>query len=144
MEDSVDFGKCLFNSLQIGVHGKYKDRPRFPDGEFTPELYNYIKNALDTETFTHLYGYYNDDAIGITVEYENGLSYIVIHNDLTGFSYTYINLNNKEDKTQVDIGGSTISKKYVCDNKTTILNIIVIFLTTGEPCSQYEWLELKE
>ena len=140
----MDFGRYLFNSLRIGVHGKYKDRPKFPDGEFTPELYNYIKNALYTEAFTHLYGYYNDDAISITVEYENGLSYIVIHNDLTGFSYTYTNSQNKEDETQVDIGGSTISKKYVCDNKTTILNIIVMFLTTGEPCNQYEWLELKE
>ena len=49
------------------------------------------------------------------MEYENGLSYIVIHNDLTGFSYTYTNSQNKEDETQVDIGGSTISKKYVCD-----------------------------
>ena len=54
----IDFGKFLFNSLQIGVHGKYKDRPRFPDGELTPELYNYIKNALDTETFTHLIVHY--------------------------------------------------------------------------------------
>ena len=140
----MEYGKYLFNSLQIGWRGKYRDRPKFPDGEFTPELYNYIKEALDTEAFTHLYGYYDDDRMSIQVEYENGLSCIVITNDLTGISYTYINPRNKDDIEQVDIGGYTISKKYVCDDKIAILSIIATFLTTGQPCSQYEWLEKKE
>ena len=140
----MEFGRSLFNSLRIGWRGKYRDRPKFPDGEFTPELYNYIKEALETEAFTHLYGYYDEDVMSVQVEYENGLSYIVIINDLAGSSYTYINPRYKDDASQVDIGGSTVSKKFVCNDKLVILDIITVFLTTGQPCSRYEWLERKE
>ena len=82
--------------------------------------------------------------MSIQVEYENGLSYIVIINDLAGSSYTYINPRYKDDASQVEIGGSTVSKKFACDDKLVILDIITVFLTTGQPCSRYEWLERKE
>ncbi len=137
----MEFGTYLFNSLRIGVKKQYRNRPVFSDGKLTPELYNYIKDSLYSDQFTHLYGCYNEDVMSIQVECENGLFYIVICNEMEGTSYTYLNYKNREDASLIDVGGSSISKKYICEDKETIMKIIITFLTTGKPYDKCEWFK---
>ena len=88
-------------------------------------------------------GYELSDRAGY-IDAESFRSTILIHDELHGISYDFLNEKYTDKEEWVEIAGYTSPKSGICEDTNILLDIIVTFLETGKPCEKYEWLETKE
>ena len=88
-------------------------------------------------------GYELSDRAGY-IDAESFRSTILIHDELHGISYDFLNEKYTDKEEWVEIAGYTFPQNSICEDTNILLDIIVTFLETGKPCEKYEWSETKE
>ena len=88
-------------------------------------------------------GYEFSDRAGY-IDAEGFRSTILIHDELHGISYDFLNEKYTDKEEWVEIAGYTFPQNSICEDTNILLDIIVTFLETGKPCEKYEWSETKE
>lgn len=139
----MEFGKYPFVDLIIGLEEKVIQSPPLDDHEFTPELYEYICEAINTENMKYLYAHFGDDDSFIQVECEGNRSYIFICDETKGISYNYLNPEFNDDDSLTEIAGTEVPKNNICNKKDVLLDIIVTYLKLGKASATYTWLKTK-
>lgn len=135
----MEFGKYPFINLRIGLKKKVIQSPPLDDHEFTPELHEFICEAVNTENMKYLYAHFGDDDSFIQVECEGNRSYILISDETNGISYNYLNPEFKDDDRLIEIAGTEVPTNNICNKKDVLLEIIITYLKSGKPCSSYTW-----
>lgn len=132
---------------QLGVFFSDKSKPyridEAGDEAFT-EVCKVIEETVLEERLGHLQSFYDDENYSIDIRAEGNRSCILIHDELHGISYNYINEKYTNAEEWVEIAGYYAPQKGICEDTNVLLEIIITFLETGKPCEKYKWFETKE
>lgn len=108
------------------------------------EVHKVIEEAVLGERLEQLQVFYDHENYSMDIEAEGFRSTILIHDELHGISYDFLNEKYTDKEEWVEIAGYTSLKSGICEDTNILLDIIVTFLETGKPSEKYEWLETKE
>ena len=108
------------------------------------EVYKVIEEAVLGERLEQLQVFYDHENYSMDIDAEGFRSPILIHDELHGISYDFLNEKYTDNEEWVEIAGYTFPQNSICEDTNILLDIIVTFLETGKPCEKYEWSETKE
>ena len=127
-----------YNIENLSIYITNKGYRRFydlRDKEYAAKAVEFIKNAVEsgTKEIRDMEAYYID------IYMEKSCFALVIHDEIKGMSYNYKNLKYKDDKTEVALAGYYFPKMITCEDKETLMDIIIYFFETGSINEKYEW-----
>lgn len=140
----MEKGNYNFNQLKLGSNISQGYFFEDENDKSIEELCNLIKEMIQNEEMTYLNSFYDEENYYIDVHAERNRSYILIHDDLLGISYNYVNKNYKNNSDLVEVAGYEVPQMCICEDKEVLLEIIITFLKSGKPSEKYEWLESEE
>jgi len=137
--------KYKFEYLRISFNDKPKPYQIDQADEVSfNEVCKVIEEAVLGERLEYLRSFYDDEDYSIDIWAEGFRSCILIHDELHGMSYNYINEKYVNEEKWVEIAGYYAPQKCICEDTNILLDIILTFLETGKPCERYKWFETKE
>ncbi|MDE6054527.1 MAG: hypothetical protein K2G55_12355 [Lachnospiraceae bacterium] len=132
---------------QLSIIFKETPKPYFVEAaEDIPfhEVRKVIEEAVLGETLEQLQVFYDDENYSMDIWAEGFRSTILIHDELHGISYDFLNEKYTEKEEWVEIAGYNSPQNSICEDTNILLDIIITFLETGRPCKRYKWFETKE
>lgn len=137
-----------YNIENLSIYITNKGYRRFDDlrdKESAAKAVELITKAVESETLERLDAFYGDmEAYYISIYMEKSCFALVIHDEIKGMSYNYKNLKYKDDKTEVALAGYYFPKMITCEDKETLMDIIIYFFETGSINEKYEWYREKD
>lgn len=107
-------------------------------------MHKVIEEAVLGEKLMHLQSFYDEEDYSIDIRADNSRSSILIHDELHGISYNYMNEKYADREEWVESAGYYAPQKCICEDTNILLDIILTFLETGKPCERYKWFETQE